>query len=166
MDNIIYKIAETAAEREGHFAVRRAIFVEEQELFVGTDVDEYDEHAAHIVAIAEPSARVVGAVRCYSVGNAVWYGGRLAVLADYRRHGAAIGANLCRVARATVIAHGCQLFLAYIQAQNIPFFERLGWHPHGDVVVHFGIPHQLMSASLTLPGGAPRRIESEHGLHV
>ena len=43
MDEIACKIVETAAEREGHFAVRRAVFVEEQGLFAETDVDAAPE---------------------------------------------------------------------------------------------------------------------------
>jgi hypothetical protein len=55
----------------------------------------------------------------------VWYGGRLAVLHAYRHSAASIGAALCRLAEATVIAHGCRQFLAYIQIQNVRFFQRL-----------------------------------------
>lgn len=148
MDEIVCKIAETAAEREGHFAVRRAVFVEEQGLFAATDVDEHDDHAILMVAVDTRTGAVVGAVRCVAAGDDVWYGGRLAVLRAYRRHRAAIGARLCRLAEATVIAHGCRRFLAYIQMRNVPFFEHLGWTRIGDPVVHYGQPHQIMAASL------------------
>jgi putative N-acetyltransferase (TIGR04045 family) len=148
MGEIICKIAETSDERAGHFAVRRAIFVEEQGMFTGTDVDEDDEYAIPIVAIVGETGAVIGAVRVYPAGGGIWYGGRLAVLPAYRRRAASIGANLCRLAEATVIAHGCHEFLAYIQIQNVRFFERLGWRAVGHPVLHYGQPHQTMAASL------------------
>jgi putative N-acetyltransferase (TIGR04045 family) len=148
MGEIICKIAETSDERAGHFAVRRAIFVEEQGMFTGTDVDEDDEYAIPIVAIVAETGAVIGAVRVFPGGNGIWYGGRLAVLPAYRRHATSIGANLCRLAEATVIARGCRQFLAYIQLPNVRFFARLGWHAIGHPVLHYGQLHQTMAASL------------------
>ena len=58
-------------------------------------------------------------------------------------------------AEATVIAHGCRQFLAYIQPQNTRFFERLGWRPLGDPVIYQGQPHQLMQASLAAVRQSP-----------
>ena len=162
MDEIICKIVETPAERRGHFAVRHVVFVDEQGLFAGTDVDEHDDQAIHIVAVAGNTGAVVGAVRCYSAGDDVWYGGRLAVLQAYRRHAASIGANLCQLAEATVIEHGCRCFLAYIQLQNVRFFERLGWRAQGEPVIHCGEPHQVMAASLA---AAPHTIH-RHTIEV
>jgi putative N-acetyltransferase (TIGR04045 family) len=148
MDRVVCKIAENAAEYQAYLAVRHAIFVEEQQLFDGTDVDEHDRDAIPIVAVDAQTGAVAGAVRCYPASDGVWYGGRLAVLEPYRHSAASIGASLCRVAEATVIAHGCRQFLAYIQPQNTRFFQRLGWRPLGEPVMYQGQPHQLMQASL------------------
>ena len=152
MDAIFFKLAETEAERAGYFAVRRAIFVAKQGLFHETDVDEHDAEPATLplVAVSADSGEVVGAVRCYAAGDDIWYGGRLAVLDGYRRHPAAIGPNLCRLAEASVIERGCRRFLAYIQMQNVRFFQRLGWSVVGDPTDYLGAAHQLMAASLTV----------------
>jgi len=152
MDDILFKLAETESERAGHFAARQAIFVDEQGMFHGTDVDEYDgdPRTIHIVAVGAAGGAVVGAVRCYPAGDDVWYGGRLAVLAEYRRHPAAIGPNLCRLAEASVIQRGCRRFLAYIQMQNVRFFNRLNWAAVGEPEDYHGQPHQLMAASMTV----------------
>jgi putative N-acetyltransferase (TIGR04045 family) len=163
MDRIVCKIAETAAEYAGYLAVRHAIFVEEQQLFDQTDVDEHDHDAIPIIAVDTQDGVVAGAVRCYHDGDGVWYGGRLAVLPSYRRSAAAIGANLGRVAEATVIAHGCRQFLAYIQVQNVRFFQRLEWCPIGEPVMYHGQPHQLMQASLA---AAAASAVSRQLLHV
>jgi putative N-acetyltransferase (TIGR04045 family) len=152
MDDIIFKVAETDTERAEYYAVRQAIFVEEQTLFHGTDVDEYDDdfRTIHLVAVTAETGAVVGAVRCYTIGDDVWYGGRLAVLPEYRHHPAAIGPNLCRLAEASVIERGCRRFLAYIQMQNVRFFKRLNWSVVGEPMDYHGCPHQLMAASLTV----------------
>ena len=152
MGDIIFKVAETDKERAEYYAVRQTIFVEEQGLFHGTDVDEHDDdfRTIHLVAVDTETGAVVGAVRCYTIGNEVWYGGRLAVLPDYRHHPAAIGPNLCRLAEASVIERGCRRFLAYIQMQNVRFFKRLDWSVVGEPLDYHGCPHQLMAASLTV----------------
>jgi putative N-acetyltransferase (TIGR04045 family) len=168
MSAIIFRLAADPTERAGHFAVRRAIFVEEQGLFDGSDLDDYDSDPAtlHLVAVCVSDAAVVGAVRCYSPGDDVWYGGRLAVLADYRRHPAAIGPNLCRLAEASVIDRGCRRFLAYIQMQNVRFFQRLGWTIVGEPGPYHGQPHQLMAASLTRTSFEPLEFSSLQTVHA
>ncbi len=145
---IICKIVETEAEREAHFAIRRAVFVEEQALFDGSDVDEHDRHAVHIIAVEQVTGQAVGAVRVYESEPGIWYGGRMAVLPEYRRHSQAIGPMLDRLAEKTVSERGCRRFLAYIQLQNVRFFERLGWVKVGEPVLHCGQPHQVMEANL------------------
>lgn len=148
MGRVICKIAETETERQGHFAIRHAIFVEEQALFEQSDIDDYDQHAIHLVAVDRDTGTVVGAVRCYEAEAGVWYGGRLAVLKEARHNTNAIGPRLCKLAEKVVIKQGCQQFLAYIQLQNVRFFERLGWRTIGASLDHFGQPHHLMQASL------------------
>ncbi len=168
MDDIIFKIAETEAERTEYFAVRQAIFVEEQGMFHGTDVDEHDEdpRTIHLAAVNTETGAVVGAVRCYTAGDDVWYGGRLAVLPEYRHHPAAIGPNLCRLAEASVIEHGCRRFLAYIQVQNVSFFRRLHWNTVGEPVDYHGHPHQLMAASLTVARFEPLGVGIKQVAHA
>ena len=150
MPQFICKIAETEAELQGCFAVRHAIFVEEQALFSDSDVDEYDDHAVHLVAIDQETGAVVGAVRCYQADEETLFGGRLAVLKEFRHSGAAIGPGLCQLAEQVVIERGCRRFLAHIQLQNVRFFERLGWQKVGEPEPHYGQPHQLMQASLAM----------------
>ncbi len=48
----------------------------------------------------------------------------------------------------TVKSRGCEKFLAYIQTQNVSFFERLGWKALEEPIIYEGLPHQLMEADL------------------
>lgn len=148
MGRVICKIAETEEELKGHFAVRHAIFVQEQKLFADSDIDEFDQRAVHLVAVDKDTDSVVGAVRCYETEPGVWYGGRLAVLKEARHDINAVGPRLCKLAEKVVIQRGCRQFLAHIQLQNVRFFQRLGWQPVGEPVIHCGQPHQTMQASL------------------
>lgn len=145
----ICKVAATEEERRGHFAVRQAVFVEEQGLFVGSDVDEHDEDAIHIVAVDRKSGEVVGAVRCYEEETGIWFGGRLAVLEPHRHSLRAVGPRLVRFAEQTVARRNPRHFLAYIQLQNVRFFERLGWQKIGEPAFHVGVPHQVMESGIT-----------------
>jgi putative N-acetyltransferase (TIGR04045 family) len=146
MSEFVFKIAETERELEGYFRLRHEVFVKEQKIFSETDVDEYDKEAIHIVAVENSTGKVVGGVRCYKKEGDTWFGSRLSATTGYRN--GRVGSNLVRFAVKTVKSRGCMTFLAYIQPQNVKFFERLGWKPVGELVLYHGIPHQLMEADL------------------
>jgi putative N-acetyltransferase (TIGR04045 family) len=145
------RLAEGPAELAAYFAVRRSVFSGEQQLFGGgSDVDRHDAEALPIVALV--GGQVVGVVRCYPAGGAIWYGGRLAVLPDFRT--GQVGALLVRKAVALMQARGdVRRFLATIQLQNVGFFRRLGWVRVGRVVQLHGRPHQVMEHRLGREGG-------------
>jgi putative N-acetyltransferase (TIGR04045 family) len=145
------RLAEGPAEVAAYFAVRRAVFSEEQKLFAGrSDIDRHDAAALPIVALA--GGQVVGVVRCYPAGGGIWYGGRLAVLPDFRT--GQVGALLVRKAVELMQARGdVRRFLATIQLQNVGFFRRLGWVRVGRVVRLHGLPHQVMEHRLGREAG-------------
>ncbi len=133
----------------GAASLRHRIFVTEQRIFDSHDRDEIDKRALPLVAvstIASEADEVVGTVRIHEADPGVWWGSRLAVAPEYRRVGR-LGAELIRLAVGTAHAHGCKLFLAHIQTQNVPLFEKLNWRGLGLVDVH-GHPHMKMQADL------------------
>lgn len=139
------KLAQTTAELDAAFALRRAVFCGEQGLFEGDDRDAIDAHATLIVAL-DPLQNVVGTVRIHTQGPRLWWGSRLAVARRYRRV-AQLGAGLIRLAVSTANARGCDQFLAHVQTQNEPLFQRLNWTSlaYED---HHGAPHVKMQADL------------------
>lgn len=143
------KWAATHWEREQALALRRAVFCAEQGIFLGDDRDAIDEHAQLIVALScvggAPDA-VVGTVRIHEESTGRWWGSRLAVHAAFRHHGR-IGATLIRLAVSSAHARGCREFLAHVQSQNTPMFERLHWRSLQRETLH-GRPHDLMQANL------------------
>jgi len=148
MGKLIFKIVETKEELQGCFAVRHAVFVEEQKIFLETDRDSFDESGIHIAAIDTGTSKVVSTVRCHEADKDIWYGSRLAVAKNYRSHHSQIGVSLCKLAEKTVASRGAKRFLAYIQPQNVRFFQGLHWRNVGKPVMHCGLLHQLMQASL------------------
>jgi putative N-acetyltransferase (TIGR04045 family) len=145
-----FKLAHSAEEIQGYYDLRRAIFCEEQGVFVDDDTDPVDATAYPIVAIdheAPIAQSVVGVVRIYEKGPRHWYGGRLGVHPDYRRAGR-IGQGLIYKAVTTANTIGCDRFLATVQLQNVRFFQRLHWDSLETIELH-GLPHHLMQADLS-----------------
>src|ERR1700744_5255992 len=75
--DFIFRLAQTPEALDGYWALRRAIFCEEQHIFQGTDRDDIDAHAMPIVCetlIAGMEDSVVGVVRIDERRPGVWYG--------------------------------------------------------------------------------------------
>lgn len=137
------KLAETEEEMEKAYAVRQEIFVEEQKLFAGSDRDEFDSRAIHIIALF--SGEVIGTVRVYEREEGVWFGSRLAVRKPFRGR---VGKILMEEAKEVVEKMKAKRFMAYVQLPNIHFFRRHRWRSVGDVINYHGTPHQLMERQL------------------
>ena len=135
-------------EREAH-KLRRAVFCVEQGIFLGDDRDAIDDQAQLLVAmvcVGGMPDQVVGTVRIFEDSPGVWIGSRLAVHAAFRNH-SRLGATLIRLAVSSAQALGCRTFLAHVQSQNVPLFERLNWRSLKEEMLH-GRPHHLMQADL------------------
>jgi hypothetical protein len=167
--DFVFKIARAPDETEGYWALRRAIFCEEQKIFRVTDRDEIDAKAIPIVCrtvIAGMEDAVAGVVRIDEREPGLWYGSRLGVAADFRsvrrlspgvaargrlpvyRGLGALGAGLIFKAVSTAHALGCREFLATVQHQNARFFQRLHWERLEEISLH-GIAHVRMRADLS-----------------
>jgi hypothetical protein len=167
--DFVFRIADSDLELEGYWALRRAIFCEEQKIFWGSDQDEIDERAIPIICqslIAGMEDLVVGAVRIDEREPGVWYGSRLGVAREFRtikklspgvavrnhqpvyRGLGALGAGLIYKAVSMAHALGCREFLATVQYQNARFFQRLHWEPIGELEL-FGLAHVKMRADLS-----------------
>jgi len=149
----------------GYWELRSAIFCEEQDLFEATDRDELDDGAYPITALhhgASHCGQVVGVVRIVEQQPRVWYGGRLGVHREFRRHNQ-IGKGLIWKAVTTAHGWGCDRFLATVQIQNVRFFQRLHWSSIDELEIK-GIPHHLMEADLSYYQPATERRPSERNV--
>jgi radical SAM protein (TIGR04043 family)/putative N-acetyltransferase (TIGR04045 family) len=145
---LTYHSARTDDELSQAFKIRREVFVNEQALFVDSDIDEFDARSIHIVAKKE--GRVIGTVRIFpdpQYRSGHWVGGRLAVLKEFRDY--RVGAALVKEAMIRVKKKGGVVFTAHIQKNNIRFFRKLGWEALGPIENYLGRPHQIMQADLS-----------------
>ncbi len=149
----------------GYWELRSAIFCEEQDLFEATDRDELDDGAYPITALhhgASHCGQVVGVVRIVEPQPRVWYGGRLGVHREFRRHNQ-IGKGLIWKAVTTAHGWGCDRFLATVQIQNVRFFQRLHWSSIDELEIK-GIRHHLMEADLSYYQPATERRPCERNV--
>ncbi|KAL0221931.1 hypothetical protein RCL1_001785 [Eukaryota sp. TZLM3-RCL] len=125
------------------FNIRRIVFVEEQNVPLDLEYDEYDEICPHFLCLAliGDSWVPVGTVRL--VGNKV---GRLAVLKEFRHHqvGSCLMKHIVNVAK----EYALESLTLGAQCHCIAFYERLGFVVSGDVFLDAGIDHRTMNLEL------------------
>ncbi len=131
--------------------LRRAVFCAEQGVFIGDDLDAIDAQGQSqlLVAVSQVGGmpdQVVGTVRIHHDRDGLWWGSRLAVHPAFRHLGR-LGASLIKLAVCSAHARGATAFLAHVQAQNRPMFEKLSWRALKDEQLH-GRPHLLMQVDL------------------
>ncbi|XOI99173.1 GNAT family N-acetyltransferase [Paenibacillus polymyxa] len=128
------------------FAIRTAIFVEEQGVPAVDEFDAYDTldaEARHIllyvdgVPAASSRLRIVEQVAKLE---------RICVMLDYRKHG--LGRVLIDKLEQMAVAEGLEKAKLHAQVQASGFYERLGYAPASEVFMEDGIPHLLMTKKL------------------
>lgn len=147
--DIIVKVADTPWEQKAYYTLRQQVFSKEQKILPVNEKDSQDFRAIPIVAVASSwgvNDSVVGAVRIYTVGDNVWFGGRLCVSRAYRGF-REIGKALINEAVSRAKDIGCKQFLANVQIQNENYFQRLYWKTIEHIEVEKR-PHVRMEAIL------------------
>ena len=143
-----YRISRAeASDVDAYRRLRAEVFVDEQGLFHGSDLDWRDEDPRTVVLVAhDPAGAVIGGVRLgpATPGDDIgwWVGGRLVVRVGDRRL-LGIGAALINAAAAHAEGAGALRFEATVQAANLNLFRRLGWLAVRETIVA-GRPHVLM----------------------
>jgi len=146
LEPVVVVPAETATDLADYHRLRRAVFVEEQGLFNGSDLDEHDDDPRTRVMLARtPDGELLGGVRIHPMTEpdlGWWRGSRLAVARDARLL-LGVGAALVRAACAAAEDAGALRFDATVQAANEPLFRRLGWIPRERIHLH-GTSHVVV----------------------
>lgn len=121
------------------FALRREVFVREQNVPEAEENDADDLSATHFVAIAD--GEVVGTLRLISKPEHVKIG-RVAVRQSYR--GMGIAKSMILTAMDQARATGRDRFYLTAQADKLGFYERLGFAAFGPEFLDGGMPHRAM----------------------
>ena len=125
-------------------ALRRTVFIEEQQVPEADEVDGQDAEALHLLARLD--GRAVGCARML-VDGATGKIGRVCVLAELRGQG--IGVALIRAAL-EVLRERPEVQRAKLGSQThaIGFYEKLGFVATGPEYLDAGIPHRDMVREL------------------
>lgn len=124
-------------------ALRRTVFIEEQGVSEADEVDDLDPVATHILATVDGTP--TGCARILP-GKGYAKIGRVCVLAQAR--GTGLGAALMQAAIAEIRRQGYPQAKLGAQVHALGFYERLGFHPVGEVFDDAGIPHREMILAL------------------
>ena len=129
----------SAKELKRAFSIRLRVFVREQGVPEGIELDEDDQRASHL--LARIRGRAVGTARLVIKDGRAKIG-RMAVLKGYRGKGA--GKALLK--RAIESARKKKVKMIYLHAQVpvIGFYEKMGFHCVGRLFMEAGIPHRKM----------------------
>jgi predicted GNAT family N-acyltransferase len=144
-----------SAERlEQAFAIRRAVFVQEQRVSEALEIDGRDDQARHLLAYC--NGEPIGTLRLrWLDGGRVAKIERVAVLP--RGRGAGIGHALMDRALALADAAGAEEARLHAQTVAQAFYVKLGFVAFGPAFDEDGIPHVVMRRNL--PSAAARARE-------
>ena len=129
-------IATTQQQRTDAFAVRIAVFVEEQGIPRSEELDDYDASATHCVAYVDGVPAGSGRLLLFDGYAKI---GRMAVLVSHRASG--VGALVLDALERDGAARGIRHFKLSAQLHARGFYERCGYTANGDVYDDVGIPH-------------------------
>jgi ElaA protein len=131
---------------EQAFAIRRAVFVEEQGVSEALEIDGRDGEAQHLLALLEGDPVGTLRVRRVDYGRVAKIE-RVAVLP--RARGANVGQTLVEAALALSRAAGAQVARLHAQTTVQDFYARLGFVACGPEFIEDGIPHIAMRLPLS-----------------
>lgn len=117
--------------------IRFAIFVGEQNVPPGIELDELDAKCLHAIAY-DPEGRAIGTGRLLPDGHI----GRMAVVKDWRRQG--VGAEILEALVAEAARRGHAEVVLSAQLQAAEFYRSHGFVAEGKVYQEAGILHQAM----------------------
>ncbi len=135
---------ESAADMERAWAIRRRVFIEEQNVPEEIEMDADDSHAFHALAILDGVA--IGCGRMLEHGASEVKIGRMAVLREFRNKG--VGAQILRFLIEHARTRGSRKAILHAQLTAEGFYLREGFRAVGGVFDEAGIAHRLMERDL------------------
>jgi predicted GNAT family N-acyltransferase len=137
-------LAQTPAEREACYDIRKAVFVHEQAVPLELELDEYDDGAVHFL-LRDTAQTPLATARLVDKHGLAKIG-RVAVLKEARGQG--LGLMLMQFVLDEARRLGFTEAVLDSQTYAIPFYARLGFTAEGEEFDDAGIPHFLMRRTL------------------
>jgi len=116
-------------------AIRRSVFIEEQQVPEELEWDDLDPSCTHVLARDDRSNLAVGTGRLSTHGKI----GRMAVIKDYRRLG--IGGKILEKLVELAITQGKQQVYLHAQLQAVLFYQTFEFVIEGKTFMEAGISH-------------------------
>ena len=126
------------------YAIRRRVFIEEQNVPEEIELDADDGDAFHALAILDGVA--IGCGRMLEHGDSEVKIGRMAVLREFRKTG--VGAHILRFLIDRARARGLRRAILHAQLTAEGFYLKEGFNPVGGVFDEAGIAHRKMERDL------------------
>lgn len=136
---MIIKKVETEKELNDAFHIRKLVFVQEQNVPIELELDQYDDEAVHFIVYEHEKAIGAGRLRKLQNGSKVE---RVCIAKSHRHLG--IGASLMQKIEQTAKELEWQPLHLNAQIKAVPFYERLGYSPCSQVFYEANIPHVAM----------------------
>jgi len=115
-------------------SVRRAVFIEEQNVPESIELDGKDSDCFHVLA-SDTKGRPIGTARMNGKGKI----GRMAVLKKYRRRG--IGRKMIQALMNHGRKNSITDFHVSSQVTAVGFYKKMGFEPFGKEFLEAGIKH-------------------------
>lgn len=131
------RLVEWKEEQDTLKNIRTLVFVQEQNVPIGIELDGNDPECFHVL-VRDDAGNGIGTARMQKDGHI----GRVAVLKAWRSNG--VGKRLMRIL--LDLAKERQMKMVYLNAQApvVEFYEKLGFTKIGDLFYEANIPHYRM----------------------
>ena len=136
---VIVKIVETEKEWHDAQAVRKHVFVHEQKIPIGLEIDEHEDEAIHFIAYKNKVP--IGAARVRSVENEAKVE-RVCVVKELRQTG--VGRDLMKAIEAYAQQQNWLPIRLHAQMEAVPFYKKLGYSVESEPFKEAGILHFAM----------------------
>ncbi|MFS0783060.1 GNAT family N-acetyltransferase [Bacillus sp. 1P06AnD] len=137
----IFKII-TEEDLQHAFAIRKSVFVEEQEIPLENEFDCYDTllaEADHVLVQYERQAAGTGRMRITEGAGKLE---RICVLKQFRTFG--LGKEIIQALEDIAVLHSLEQVKLHAQAQARGYYEKLGYSAASEIFMEDGIPHIVM----------------------
>jgi len=144
MSKFSYKLVTSDVELQEAFAVRRQVFVREQDISEDLVFDGHDKEALHMVV--KDGEKVIGSARVRFLTDNRSKLERMAILKRYRRKG--IGREMLLFLDAVWKDKQVQQVIIHAQLEVVPFYKLCGFDEVGLPFREAGIKHIKMRKQL------------------
>jgi predicted GNAT family N-acyltransferase len=136
--------ARDAAELEAAMDLRVRVFVDEQGVDPGEELDDFDDQSIQIVGLDDTG--VIATCRVRDLGGGEWKLERMAVERRVRRLG--VGARLLDGAEGEARERGARQMVLHAQRRAEDFYAAHGYVREGDIFLEAEIEHVRMRKAL------------------